>query len=418
MPWAGSPQRPVVEVSWGPAAEGNRGGPSRRSHNGPVSDVRLTPISYVVLGLLEVMGPSTPYDIKKAAEGSIGYFWTFAHTQFYGEPERLAAAGLMEEIREETGRRRRVFSVTPRGREALESWLADPRAEPRELRDVGMLKLFFAELAEPVDVERLESDQLNIHRTQLQEMERLESRFGQRSDLGYRPRTITWGRVVETALVKFWRGLGVDPAKHRGRVRRRSRGCGTLPGEKLSPMSYIALGLVELRGPSTPYDLKQAIDQSIGYFWTFSHAQFYNEPARLVGMGLMNEMREEVGRRKRTFSITPEGSKALCAWLAQPTEQKHELRDPGMLKLFFAELVQPEHVERLRESQLERHQRMIAELQDLQQRFGSRTDLGYRPDTIRWGLAIERSLAAFWQRLEVAPTRPRRPSRVRRRAAG
>jgi len=48
-------------------------------------------------------GPSTPYDLKRFVQLSVGNFWPFPHTQLYAEPARLAEAGLLEE----TGRRRR-----------------------------------------------------------------------------------------------------------------------------------------------------------------------------------------------------------------------------------------------------------------------------------------------------------------------
>lgn len=186
---------------------------------------------------------------------------------------------------------------------------------------------------------------------------------------------------------------------------------------KLTPISYIVLGLVELRGPSTPYDLKRAIDNSVGYFWSFSHAQFYGEPARLAAAGLMSEEREETGRRRRTFSITAEGRQALQEWLSEPAEHRRELRDLGMLKLFFAELASPEQVEDLRRSQQEAHQKMIGDLEALEEGYGSRTDLGYRPDTIRWGLAVEHSLAKFWKAVEISPAKRRRQRRTSRRKA-
>ena len=185
---------------------------------------------------------------------------------------------------------------------------------------------------------------------------------------------------------------------------------------KLAPISYTLLGLLEMRGPSTPYELKRSIEESVGYFWTFSHQQFYAEPTRLASAGLMKEQREESGRRRRTFSITAEGRRALRDWLAEPSTQRRELRDPGMLKLFFAELARPEDVEDLRHSQEQLHRTMIAELEDLQTRYGSRQDLGYRPDTIQWGLSVERSLLNFWKKVDVRLEKAR-PARRARRAA-
>ena len=49
---------------------------------------------------------------------------------------------------------------------------------------------------------------------------------------------------------------------------------------RLGPTSYLVLGMVAVRGPSTPYELKRAVARSVGYFWPFPHAQFYAEPAR------------------------------------------------------------------------------------------------------------------------------------------
>jgi PadR family transcriptional regulator AphA len=84
----------------------------------------IYPTAVIVLGLLE-FGEATPYDLKVRVAGSIGNFWSVPHSALYAEPERLAKAGLVEERREEGGRRRRVFSITAAGRRALRG---DPRA--------------------------------------------------------------------------------------------------------------------------------------------------------------------------------------------------------------------------------------------------------------------------------------------------
>ena len=57
----------------------------------------------MVLGLIEFAGEATPYQLKQVAAVSVGNFWTLQHAQLYSEPERLAAAGLLDEKREEGG---------------------------------------------------------------------------------------------------------------------------------------------------------------------------------------------------------------------------------------------------------------------------------------------------------------------------
>src|SRR3712207_2096347 len=107
-----------------------------------MSSIALTPTSYIVLGLLERTGPATPYDLKRAAL-TIADVWSVPHTQVYAEPARLAGAGLLDEEREDGGRRRRIYTLTDAGRRALEEWRATPTADLTELRDPGLLKLCF-----------------------------------------------------------------------------------------------------------------------------------------------------------------------------------------------------------------------------------------------------------------------------------
>ncbi len=107
------------------------------------AEIRLTPTSYVVLGLLDWLGPSTPYRLKRVLKESVEDFHPVPHTSFYAEPSRLRGAGYVAERVEAGGRRRRTFELTPRGRAALEAWLAEPETRFGEFRFPGMLKLFF-----------------------------------------------------------------------------------------------------------------------------------------------------------------------------------------------------------------------------------------------------------------------------------
>ena len=106
----------------------------------------------------------------------------------------------------------------------------------------------------------------------------------------------------------------------------------------LTSTSYLVLGLIQREGPSTPYDLKRHVAATIGHFWSFPHALLYKEPPRLVELGLLTEEREAVGRRRRLFTITGRGRAAMLAWLAKPSQDSTELRDAGLLQLFFADL--------------------------------------------------------------------------------
>jgi PadR family transcriptional regulator AphA len=112
-------------------------------------EIRLTSTSYVVLGMLEWLGPSTPYRLKRVLAESVQDFFPVPHASFYAEPARLAAAGYLDERVEHGGRRRRTFSLTVRGREALQAWLEEPETRFGEFRFPGILKIFFG--ADPAD---------------------------------------------------------------------------------------------------------------------------------------------------------------------------------------------------------------------------------------------------------------------------
>ena len=77
--------------------------------------IQLTQTSYVVLGLVEQAGEATPYDLKQIVAATVGGFFSIPHSQLYAEPERLARAGYLRERREQTGRRRKHYTITAEG---------------------------------------------------------------------------------------------------------------------------------------------------------------------------------------------------------------------------------------------------------------------------------------------------------------
>ena len=183
-----------------------------------ISNLTLSPTSYLVLGLLAREGPSTPYELERHVEATLGNFWSFAHTLLYSEPPRLAAYGLVTETRETGGRRRRVFEITEAGRSALGAWLDRPSSEPTELRDLGLLQFFFADLAPHHARLKLAEQQLGIHRARLaayQEDARLERRpdgprRGDRTVEHWRGETLRMGILYEAAAVEFWTGAAAN----------------------------------------------------------------------------------------------------------------------------------------------------------------------------------------------------------------
>jgi DNA-binding PadR family transcriptional regulator len=166
-----------------------------------LQEIRLTPTSYIVLGLLELAGESTPYALKQLVAGSVGYFWTLQHAQLYSEPARLAEAGYVTEKREERGRRRKLYSITDRGRRALGDWRTDATTELAELREPALLKLFFG-----ADPKALAATQVPANRARLAEYEAIRDSMPDDVPDGPR-RALEMGIRFERAAIAFWEEL-------------------------------------------------------------------------------------------------------------------------------------------------------------------------------------------------------------------
>ena len=161
----------------------------------------------MVLGLVESCEPATPYDLKRLAEISVFNFWSIPHTQVYTECSRLAEAGYLSEKREEGGRRRKVYRLTAAGREALDAWRDEPSFEfkPLELRDPGMIRLFFG--ADPAP---LAEHQLEGHRESLATYERVRDHF---PDMPQGMRlALECGIGQERQFIRFWTKVRDEPA--------------------------------------------------------------------------------------------------------------------------------------------------------------------------------------------------------------
>jgi len=170
-----------------------------------VADHRMTPTSYLVLGLL-ADGPATSYQLKQRVAMSIGNFWEFAHSQLYDEPVRLADAGLVKTSAEPGGRRRRTFTITEAGRAELAAWLAEPTPGRTDVRDPGLLKLFFAKYAKPRDVRNIAADQRRSHGERADQYERTREMLTGKID-GWQLKSIELGIRYERTVEGFWADL-------------------------------------------------------------------------------------------------------------------------------------------------------------------------------------------------------------------
>ena len=166
-----------------------------------MQEISLNPTSYIVLGLVELSGEATPYEMKQAAAASFGNFWSMQHAQFYTEPERLAKAGYLQEERESGGRRRKRYRLTEQGRDAMTDWRAETTSELGELRSPGLLKVFFG-----ADPALIAVAQLAAHEEKLAQYEWMRDQAGEDGPAGP-VATLEAGIGHEREWVRYWKRL-------------------------------------------------------------------------------------------------------------------------------------------------------------------------------------------------------------------
>ena len=165
----------------------------------------------------------------------------------------------------------------------------------------------------------------------------------------------------------------------------------------LSPTARVILGLLAWQ-PRTGYEIKQVTDQSTRFFWGASYGQIYPELRRLEADGLVESREEPRGRvPRRVYSLTEAGRDALDAWLEEP-EETYEVRDEGLLKLFFGDLMSAEQ----RLDLVRRRRAWYEESAALFRRIGE--ELGELDESsgtvLRYGIELMEWNARWWRQLE------------------
>jgi PadR family transcriptional regulator AphA len=167
--------------------------------------------SYVILGLLATCGPRTSYELKKLVDESVGYFWSFPRAQMYLDPERLAERGLLTAKQEATGRRRRIYHLTDEGLAVLRRWVARPETEQVELRDTGLLKLFFGRLMTAENIRALARSQQAMHQQRLDTYHRIVNELAKDPSAAFGLATIRMGIEYEAMAIRYWEGIEREP---------------------------------------------------------------------------------------------------------------------------------------------------------------------------------------------------------------
>jgi DNA-binding PadR family transcriptional regulator len=169
---------------------------------------------------------------------------------------------------------------------------------------------------------------------------------------------------------------------------------------QLTTTEVAVLGLLS-HGPRSGYDLKKAVESSVGYFWGPAKSQIYAVLPRLVDAGLASVRKVAQTQRpdKNVYRLTAAGRAALKAWIEESPTPPDPDRNPLLLKVFFGDLGSAEvlarHIrERRHEAERLRATLEELELDDLHPELTRRWGLEYAQAVIRWARHAERELSA------------------------
>jgi PadR family transcriptional regulator, regulatory protein AphA len=178
------------------------------------------------------------------------------------------------------------------------------------------------------------------------------------------------------------------------------------PQSRLDDSAYAVLGFIALRGPSTAYELKRALSRITSEFWEVPHVTPYRATKALESEGMLVGEQERGGRRRRVYSLTEEGRSALRDWLSEPSGETMTIRDPGQLRLLFAELVDPDAVAGLARAQASVYRARLATLETTEARLADDPVRAPRLGPLQLGKAVYSAGLAFWTSVAEAPDSP------------
>jgi PadR family transcriptional regulator, regulatory protein AphA len=115
---------------------------SRQEHMSSSDGRQLTTTSYAILCLLAIR-PWSTYELAQQMRRSLHHIWPRAESNVYAEPKRLVEAGLADAEVQTVGKRpRTLYTITPKGREAIENWL-DSESSPSRVESEPLVKVLF-----------------------------------------------------------------------------------------------------------------------------------------------------------------------------------------------------------------------------------------------------------------------------------
>ena len=173
---------------------------------------------------------------------------------------------------------------------------------------------------------------------------------------------------------------------------------------ELSATAKVILGMLAAR-PRSGYEIKTLVDSSARFFWAASYGQIYPELKRLEDAGLITGADASQGARQRTvYKLTAKGKRAAREWIEHRPEV-FELRDEGLLELFFAGSIDPSRTAEIARERAAKAARTAGELRGVEEQIEEKRTEGaeFSPDqgsltVLRYGIEMNEWAAEWFER--------------------
>jgi DNA-binding PadR family transcriptional regulator len=146
-------------------------------------------------------------------------------------------------------------------------------------------------------------------------------------------------------------------------------------------------------GPKTGWDLVQAVEGSVGYFWNITRSQVYRELKTLAERDLVAE-RSAGARDKVPYAITAKGRQAFDEWIAREPGPSI-MRMPLVLSIFFGRHLDPALLHRYIEKARLEHVARLEEYEAMR----PEVDDEFRQATLDLGITYEKTVIAWLEGL-------------------
>lgn len=155
-------------------------------------------------------------------------------------------------------------------------------------------------------------------------------------------------------------------------------------------LKYALLGFLNYK-EMTGYELKQIFDKSVQHFWSANLSQIYPTLSQMEKEGLlvMEVEYQESRPNRKVYKITEAGREELKNWLKEPKE-KHPIREPFMVQVFFGAHIGREKLLDLMRRQLKMRSDQLSEYRQYKEHFREIVPAdSYKKDAVFWEFTLD-----------------------------